>query len=195
MSECGAELKALVKAEIKVTEAAPDPKQYFMLDPNSLANAMKTSEVRLEYQPNGAVASLNATVEDKTGAVISNAVSSVFKIVSIAAAAGAVPGAPVEACSKAVLDARAAIAKQRPLVDAASKVVDALTADLKALSAKVAATSGNADEATKKALASKYDSLTLANEDLKERSAALEKALKVVTHVETLICKRPANPS
>lgn len=187
VTECGPELKALVKAEVKVSEAAPDPKQLFVLDPNSLASAMKTSEVKLEYQPNGAVTSLNATAEDKTGAVLSSVIASVFKIASISAAAGAAPGAPAEACSKAVLDARAVITKQRPLVDAASKVVDALTTDLKGLLAKVAAASGNADEATKKALAAKYDSLTLATEDLKAKSGALEKALKVVTHVETLV--------
>jgi hypothetical protein len=186
VTECGPELKVIVKAEVKVTEAAPDPKQLFVLDPNSLANAMKTSEVKLEYQPNGAVSSLNATAEDKTGTVISNIASSLFKVVSISAAAGAAPGASAEACSKAVLDARAAVAKHRPLVEAASKVVDGLTAELKALLAKVAASSGNADEATKKAVAAKYDSLTLANEDLKEKSETLARALKVVTHVETL---------
>lgn len=184
---CGSDLTALVKADIKVTEAVPDPKQLFVLDPNSLANAMKTSEVKLEYLPNGAVSSLNATAEDKTGAVISGVVSSVVKVATIAAAAGAAPGAKAEACSKAVLDARAVIAKQRPLVDSATKLVDALNADLKSLLAKVAAASGNADEATKKALAAKYDSLTLANEDLKEKSAVLDKALKVVTNVETLV--------
>lgn len=184
---CGPELAALVKAEIKITEAAPDPNQQFVLDPNSLASAMKTSEVKLEYQSNGAVATLNATAEDKTGAVVSNIVSSLFKVATIFAAAGGAPGATVEACSKEVLDARAVIAKQRPLVDAATKVVDALRTDLNGLLAKVAAASGNADEGTKKALAAKYDALTLANEDLKEKSAPLEKALKVVTYVETLI--------
>ena len=190
---CGRNLTALVKADIKVTEAAPDPKQLFVLDPNSLANAMKTSEVKLEYQPNSAVASLNATAEDKTAAVISNVVSSVFKVASIAAASGGARDAPTEACSKAVLDAQAVIAKQRPAVDAATAVVDALTTDLKNLLAKVAAASGNADAATKKALAAKYDSLTLAADDLKEKSAVLDKALKVVTNVETLIWPSDGN--
>ena len=184
---CGPELMALVKAEVKVTEAAPDPTQLFVVDPNSLASPMKTSEVKFEYQTNGAIAALNATAEDKTGTVVSNIVSSVFKIATIAAAAGADPGTTAEACSKAVLDARAVIAKQRPIVDAAANVVDGLTTDLKSLLVKVAASSGNADEGTKKALAAKYDALTLANEDLKEKSAVLEKALKAVTNVETLI--------
>lgn len=185
---CGPNMTALMKAEVKVTESAPDPAQQFVLDTNGLAGWFKTSDVKLTYHPSGAVASLNATVEDHTAEVIANVAATVAKAVSISAAAGApVGGAPAEACNAKTVDALAQIKKLKPGVNAATAVVDALTTDIKNLLAKVAAASGNADEATKKLLSQRYDSLVLANEDLKDKSIALDKALKAVTYTETLV--------
>lgn len=186
---CGSKMKTLVKAEIKSVESAADPKQQFVLDPNSLANGFKTSEVKLTYYPSGAVASLNASSEDRTTQVVSNVAATVVKSVTIMAASGAAPGPAgiPEVCNQQVLDALADIKKYNPQVDAATKAVDTLTADIKNLLAKVAAASGNPDEATKKLLSKRYDSLALANENLKEKTAALNKALKLVTYTETII--------
>jgi hypothetical protein len=183
---CGPELKAAVKAEIKATEGAPDPRQWFVLDPNSLASALKTSEVKVQYHPNGGVASLNATAEDRTGQVVANLTATAAKLVSILAAAGAAPGVTAEACSPEVLAALDTVKKQRPVVAAATQVVDSLTAELKALFAKALAAGGNVDEATKAAISRTYDLLAAATQDLEEKSLPLEKALKVITFVETV---------
>ncbi len=183
VADCGPELKASVKAEIKSSEGAPDPKQQFVLDPNRLASILKTSEVKLQYHPNGGVASLNATSEDRTGQVLANVTATAGKIVSIAAAAALVKK---EACSTDVLAALQVIKTQKAIVTAATEVVEGLTADLKALLAKAVATSGNVDEGTKKAISKAYDALVMATEDLKGKSIPLERALKVVTFAETV---------
>ena len=183
---CGPELKALVKAEIKGVEGTPDPKQLFVLDTNSLASPVKTSEVKLEYLPNGAVSTLNATAEDRSAQVISNVVATVVKVVSIAAAAGAAPGAPVEACSPAVLKARKAVTEQMPIVEAAINLVDSRTEEVKTLNNKIASMGGNVDEKTKAALGKAYDALVAAVDDLTDKKDALAKALKIITYVETI---------
>ena len=72
---CGPLLKALVKADIKKVTTAPDPNQIFVLDPNSLSSAFKTSAVKIDYQLNGSLASLNASAEDRSAQIISNVVA------------------------------------------------------------------------------------------------------------------------
>lgn len=183
---CGPKLKALVKAEIKATESVPDPMQQFVVDPNSLSSPLKTSDVSFGYATNGAVTSFNATAEDHTAQVVSNVVATAFKAVTIFGVAGAAPGAPSEACSKEVLDAREQIKKQGPVVEAATTVVASLTQDLKALATKATAVGGNVDKATKEAMSKKYDALAAATEDQKSKSDVLDKAMKVVTDVQTV---------
>lgn len=184
---CGPELKALVKAEIKGIEGTPDPKQLFVLDLNSLASPVKTSEVKLEYLPNGAVSSLNASAEDRSAQIISNVVATAVKVVSIAAAAGAAPdGTPPEACSKKVLEARTIMTTQTPIVEAAIQLVDSRTEEVKALNNKIASMGSNVDENTKVALGKAWDALAAAVNDLTDKKAILDKALKVITYVETI---------
>jgi hypothetical protein len=185
---CGQQLKALVKAEVKKSVGAPDPKYQFVVDPNSLSSPLKTSEVKIDYHPGGGVAALNAAAEDRSGQVISNAIASTVKIVSTAVAvtqADALREEP-EVCSKAVLDARETVKMQGPVVEAATKVVDGLSSELKALLTKAIATGGNSDEKSKEAISKAYDALAAATEVLKDKSSVLERALRVITHVETV---------
>lgn len=183
---CGAELKALVKAEVKSVEGAPDPKQLFVIDPNSLASPLKTSEIKVEFFPNGGVSTLNATAEDRSAQVLANVVATAVKVVSIAAAAGASTTAAVEACSKEVLAARKVVTEKTPVVEAAVKLVDARTEEVSAINKKIASMGSNGDERTKAALSKAYDALTAALEDLADKKAVLEKAVKVITYVETV---------
>jgi hypothetical protein len=105
---CGARLKLKVTAEIKGNKAAPDPNQLFVLDTSSLSSPLKTSEVKTTYHPTGAVATLNATAEDKSAPVVANVAQTIAKVVSIAAMAGAplpAPGAKPEVCEASTIAA------------------------------------------------------------------------------------------
>lgn len=181
---CGPELKAKVEAEIKPAGSQPDPKQEFVIDTNSLAGPLKTSEVKLEYS-NGAVVSFNATADDLTAQVVADVITTAVKLVSVAAAAGAAPGATPEACSDAVLTALATAKSQRPKVEAASKLVAARTDELKSSSAKATALGGAVDASTRRKLAAAYDALSAATEDLASKKDVLDKALAVLTHIQT----------
>lgn len=85
------EMTLLERVAIKSADSAPDPKQLFAIDTNSLANALKTSEVKLVYLPSGAVSSLNATAEDRSVQVIANVVSAGVNLMKLTAAAGGLP--------------------------------------------------------------------------------------------------------
>ncbi len=186
ITECASKLKISTKADIKSVEGAPDPEQVFVIDPNSLASPLKTSEVNLEYFPNGAVSTLNAVAEDRSAQIISNAVGSLAKVISIVAMAGAAPNVTAPpACSPAVLTALKFAKSQTPIVKAAKTVVDAATEEIVGLNKKISQMNSNVDERTKTALSKASDALTVAQMDLDNKQAALEKALKIITYTET----------
>lgn len=184
---CSTELKALVKADIKKSQGAPDPRQSFTLDTNSLSSTFKTSSVKVGYSANQGISTLNASAESHESAVIANVIGGIVKVATIAALAGSAPlvAGKQQACSDNVLKAVGVVKTLGPQVDAASKVVDALTEETKALNAKAAALGSNADDATKSSLSKKYDELARANAGLKGKTAQLDKALKAVTYTET----------
>lgn len=183
--QCGTKLTAKVSAEITLADARRDPKMRFVIDPESLASPLKTSEVKLEYDANGIATSLNATAEDHSAQVITNVVGSVAKIASIAAVAGA-PNVRVEACTQTVRDALSAIATLRPWLKAATQIVEVRTETLKTLQTKAAALGTNVDARTKRELGEAYDALAGATENLSEKSDALAKQLKFVTDKQTV---------
>jgi hypothetical protein len=188
VASCGSKLSAIVKADIKNTFNAPDPNQLFVIDPNSLSNPFKTSEVKLEYQANGAPTSLNATAEDHSVQIITYALETAVKLATIAASAAAPPegGLSPEACSKAVIDALQSVKKQAPIVEAATKVVDTRTKDLKLLNTKATALGANIDSQTKADLSKAYDALVSATNDLMAKNSVLNKALSGITHKQTI---------
>jgi len=147
---------------------------------------VKTSEVKLDYFPNGAVSSLNASAEDRSAQVISGVVATAVKVIPLLAAAAApVDGKPAEACSPAVLAARKVVTEKTPIMEATVKLVDSRTEEVNALNRKIASMGPNVDERTKAALSKAYDALIAAQGDLSDIQAVLEKALKVITYVET----------
>lgn len=182
---CGAELKSTVKAEIRSTSAAPDPRASYVLRSQDFASPMKISDVSLQYGPGGAVTGLNATAEDRTGQVVGNVVGTAVKVVKIAAGAGGAGG--VEVCRPETLKAVTQDLKPATeAVKAATKLVESRTKALKAVQDKAAAMGGNVDDATRTALSAAYDALLAANEDLAAKQKVLEAVLKVVTDVQVV---------
>jgi hypothetical protein len=183
---CGPKLKAKVSAEIKTNKTLPDPNQLFVLDTGSLSSALKTGAVKTTYYPTGSVATLNANAEDKSAAVIANVVQTFAKVVTISAAAGALPGAPVEACTDETKKALAEVVKGKADVEASGTLVEGRQGRLEELIKKVNATGGHPDGPTKKALSEAYDDLTAATKDLSDKTEALEKALKAIAYKEVV---------
>lgn len=168
------------KAEITALGSRPDPAHTYVLDPNSLAGSMKTSDVKLEYFPSGTPKSLNVTAEDRTGAVVAN-VASIFGTVIPLAAAAAGKAAP-PACTDDAKKTLASIKQSNADVALKKREVDALSAQVKALVVKVGAVANKPDAATKKALSASYDKLQKANQELTDLSDQLAQALAKVTN-------------
>jgi hypothetical protein len=170
------------KAVIMPLGARPDPVHTYVLDPNSLAGAMKTSDVKLEYFESGSPKSLNVTVEDKTASVIANVASTFAKVVMIAAAAG---GAGTAECTDGAKKSLASIKQLTADIALKKHEVDGLSDAVKSLVVKVGAVANQPDAATKKALSTSYDKLQKANQELTDLSDQLAQALDKVTYTVT----------
>jgi hypothetical protein len=183
---CLPRLTVKVTAELKGSKSAPDPEKVFTLQPNSLSGALKTSAVKTTYHLTGSPGTLNASAEDKTGAVVANVAGAAAKIVAIGAgnvffARG---GETVAIqCVGNVADALRDAKKDQPKVASAGALVEKLTSDLANLMKRAAVTGNNPDQATKRELSKTAKSLADAIADAAAKTEGLGKKLKVLTSV------------
>lgn len=182
---CGKDMKALIKVDVKSVSGAPDPSQMFVVDTTSLSSPFKTGEVKLEYFPSKSVSTLNATAEDHTVKVVTEVVSSVVKIATIAAAAGGV-AAPQEACSSSTIAARKQAKEKTSEVSVATKAVESRTAELEIITKKISSMGTNVDEITRRQFSKAYDALLFASNDQDKKKDTLKKAIDAITFIETV---------
>lgn len=184
---CGDDIKLAVAVEVKAPVAALDPLNQFVIAPQD--SAFKTSDLQIGYLATGAPATLNATVEDRTAQVTANIASIAVSVATIAF--GAVAAEDVQkvkskpACTKDVQTALKDATTQGNALEAATKIVDTRTRELKALTDKIIAMGSNVDEGTKVALSRAYDTLTLAVADQKAKKTQLGMTLEKITHTAT----------
>lgn len=80
----GNELKLTPKAEM-TPKTGPDPDGLYVIDYRSLDAFTKTSDVRVEFYDNGAIKSINASADDKTGEILGTTLTAVGKFARILA--------------------------------------------------------------------------------------------------------------
>jgi hypothetical protein len=187
---CASAADVYFKAEIKPLGSHPDPHHAYVIDPNSLASWMKTSEVKLNYYPSGAPKSLNVTVEDKTGAVMSNVLGTFAKIGNIAIGVPGGPPSTESVCTPAVMKALEDVTSLNAKLAEKEGKVGVLTAELKALVDKIAGVASEPDAATKQMLSRRYDELQVAKEQLTALTEQLADVNRVLTDVEPVVWPR-----
>lgn len=85
LASCKAGEKPKLKIEATPTASlAPDGEQVYVINPQSLISAFKTTEVSAEYK-DGRLIGFNTTTEDKTGEVIASVAKTAGKIATMAA--------------------------------------------------------------------------------------------------------------
>lgn len=84
---------------------ARDPAREYVLDFAALRSFFKTTDVAVEYYENGALKSVNASVEDKTAEFLKSSFSVAAKVALLSSGVG---GAATQACSEEVRNAVAA---------------------------------------------------------------------------------------
>jgi len=113
-----------------LAEQQRDPMRNYVLDLKSLQGAFKSTDVQVAYYDTGAIKSINASAEDKTGEVLASVVQTAAKLV-----VGAVPASDNKLFELKMFP----VAQCESKVDAAVKALPGLEAELTASAAKIAA--------------------------------------------------------
>lgn len=149
VTDCDDKGPVLAEKIVARTQTEPDPDALQVIDYASLNAFTKTSGVKVEFYDSGAIKSINATAEDRTGAIIGHAVSAASKIASgfvVPGVAGVV--AANTTCSEAVTKALGAVDGLSDAVDLATRELEIAQDTLETLTARLAqAKSGKNDNA------------------------------------------------
>jgi hypothetical protein len=118
----------------------PDPQRLYVIDFNSLQSALKKTNVKVQYHPNGMLKAVNAAAEDRTGPVVIGAVTTAAKL-AVSVATGQryslfEAGRKPFGCSADVLEALATIKDQAPKIEPTAAAVTRLAGELASLTAQ-----------------------------------------------------------
>ena len=147
LQECSAEAKpgqeailalAVVKTVTLTSTVDVDPKQRYYIPYSSLRNWFKNTDITVQSHPNQTLKGVTATIEDKTGSVITSAIGAAIRVASIVTGVGMAADAVKEPvnhralyCSPAAihaLDGIKELRKKAKKADEAHEPTDHITA-------------------------------------------------------------------
>ena len=178
----------LAETIVSKTQTEPDPDALQVIDYTSLNAFTKTSGVKVEFYDSGAIKSINASAEDRTGAIIVHAVSAATKIAGafIAPGVAGLVATDTKKCSAAVNQALSDVDRLADDVDTATGDLESAQATLEELTARLAqAKSGKTDAA----VAALKAQVTVVEEKKRALHAAQDKlapVIKVLTNSDTV---------
>lgn len=144
------DVKIETTVEAKRKEAR-DPEREYVIDFAALRSFFKTTDVAVEYYDNGALKSVNATVDDKTAEFLKSSFTVAAKVAKLTAGAGA---ANTQGCSKDVRDALVEGIKAEEELKAKTALLTRLTTVLEKRVAVASALGPTRNAAERQALAS-----------------------------------------
>lgn len=130
------DLKIGLKADIKSAEAR-DPMRNYVVDLESLNSFFKTTSATVAYYDSGAIKSLNASAEDKTGEFIASVAGTFSKLIDAGVAGPGLleQGQEERGCSADTKKKLATLDSLEAEIEKRSARVDELTGELTKLSA------------------------------------------------------------
>ena len=201
----GDELKLTPKAEM-TPKTGQDPDGLYVIDYKSLDAFTKTSDVKVSFYDNGAIKSINASADDKTGEILGTTLTAVGKFVRILGA-GAAEGAPPEPlrCSVALKASLTAVKEAKsgkkdangnfvidadgnPIegVDQKTAKLKAATDRLEAYSAVITSAGASITDAQRAEHFTRISAVSAAQIELDIAKKKLAGALKKVTFVKAI---------
>lgn len=161
-----------------MAQSQKDPDALYVIDYSSLNAWTKTSSVAVDFHENGAIKSINASADDRTGEILKSTVTAIGKV----AAFGAVGGPGGAQCNKQARDALKAISDQKAVVDRLTDALDHQTRLLDGLSLRLVRAGASATHATHAAIDRQAGQVTAAKMELDAASARLAELRKAVVH-------------
>lgn len=172
--------RVVVKTEA-TKGSADDATLAYMIDPNDLQSITNITTFGAKWiDGTNQLASINASVEDRTGQIIGNLTKTAVSAIKLLAGPGAA-GDTYTPCSDT---AKAALAKAKTAkaeLDLKTTAVEAATEELASIKKVVDALGDSIDDATRKRYADAITKLTVAQETQNVATEALAKAQKAIS--------------
>lgn len=166
----------LVTAVSATRKEVRDPKRDYIIDFAALRNVFKTTDIAVEYHENGALKSVNASVEDKTAQVLTGVFQAVGKLAVAGAALAVKP-----TCKPATVQAVQAVTVGEAKLQQAQRALTGATQRVEHLTL-VGATLGRGwDAAGRQELVTAINALYSAKGAVETAEAELTAALEKVT--------------
>jgi len=183
-----AEMSVAVEASATRKEVR-DPTREYVIDFASLRSFFKTSNVTVEYHPNGALKSVNAAAEDKSAEFLASTFTSLRKIAGLGSAPVAAGAAPLNkfVCEPDIEKLLAQVPVMQAAVAAQTKTLQDATTDLIRLT-EIGAAMGKAwGDRDRAALGAQIAKVYDARAALDAGKQALSDALKKLTISTTIV--------
>ncbi|MCB1735076.1 MAG: hypothetical protein KDI89_07890 [Gammaproteobacteria bacterium] len=171
-----------VDVSINAKEAR-DPRREYVIDIASLRSFFKTTDLTIDYHPNGALKSINATATDQTGAALTSVFKSVGKLVSVAgfglmSGGGTPPQPPCTTTTETNFRNKDTL-EQR--VKVLTRNITRSTANIERLTAIAAAKGDHWSDRDRDEMVNAIDTLYRDQEELGDTNEALKATLKALT--------------
>lgn len=165
--------------KVQVTpKTAPDPNGAYLIDYRSLSAFTKTSNVKVDFFDSGAIKSINASADDKTGEIVTSSLVAAGKV----AKAMFFGASGVTKCSGDLKDALERVGDQKKLVDAKTLALKKATSDLEALAARLVREGSSVTDAMRKRYSDQIGEVTALQMELDSLTRELAERQKKVTH-------------
>lgn len=161
----------------------PDPDGLQVIDYRSLSAFTKTSSVKVDFHESGAIKSINASADDRTGEILTATLVAAGKVAKAIAFAG---GDKIE-CTDNLKTALGTAAGVKGRVEKKTSDLEKATAALTALNARVAREGGSLTNSMRQQHSKQIGEVTALQIELDALKAELTEALKPVTHVEKTV--------
>jgi len=163
----------------------PDPLRYYVLDMESPQGFFKSTDVSVSYHENGAIKSINATAEDKTGEFIGATAKALSKLAAAGAWMKSAEQNAIE-CDQKILARLLTVESLAASIKKSTARVESLTKRLTEQTAVGTALGQGWNEASRKVVAKTMVELQQEVDQLESVKEQLKMALATLSHTETV---------
>ena len=187
---CGEDGPVVQESIVAKTSTELDPDSLRTIDYASLGSFTKTSSVKVEFYDSGAIKSINASAEDRTGAIIGHAVSAASKLAAgflpVGSGHGLVESEKPYKCSEAVRGALDALDPLTGAVEDATHELEIAQDTLEILTSRFAQAKSGKSESAVKALKAQIALVEEKKQAVQDAQEKLAPVVKILTYSDSV---------
>ena len=185
VTDCASSGPVLAASFKAKSRTEPDPDALHVIDYTSLDAFTKTSAVKVEFYDSGAIKSINASAEDRTGAIIGHAISAVGKIGTAALGVAGVVSDETK-CSSEVNEALKKLVSQGTAVDASTSELEIALDILEELTDSLAQTEAGNNDTAVAALKNQVAVVEEKKRTQQKKQAELAATINALTYTDSI---------